>query len=322
MNQECFQELVKCEVVIKYPRLKLRGEASVGGRAIRGSEYTWYPKVVNDLLRNGFRYRRRPKTELWGISACILEAVRSSLQEKYQSEGKWKTAVAGARRRFIWNGKWSVFPKAANLQKIVMDNWVCQIEFIGYLDHGHFCAGVYRIYENTESHSGNSFWGKQYRIWTSKFESQSIRQGKCWGRDFSTELGFNERMKVREISLCEESCGHNKPYDALVIANTLFQQHKRRLHMDITRWSTLKLHWLHSLQSKMEKVYLQSAKTRPGADRGSDHELLIAKFRLKVKKVGKTTRPFRYDLYQIPYDYTVELRNRFKGLGLIECLKN
>ena len=72
----------------------------------------------------------------------------------------------------------------------------------------------------------------------------------------------------------------------------------------------------------MEKLYLQSAKTRPGADRGSDHELLIAKFRLKVKKVGKTTRPFRYDLNQIPYDYTVELRNRFKGLGLIECLKN
>ena len=50
-----------------------------------------------------------------------------------------------------------------------------------------------------------------------------------------------------------------------------------------------------------------------GADCGSDHELLIAKFRLKLKKVGKTTRPFRYDLNQIPYDYTVEVRNRFKG---------
>ena len=66
---------------------------------------------------------------------------------------------------------------------------------------------------------------------------------------------------------------------------------------------------------------IQSAKTRPGADCGSDHELLIAKFRLKLKKVGKTTRPFRYDLNQIPYDYTVEVRNRFKGLDLIECLK-
>ena len=63
-----------------------------------------------------------------------------------------------------------------------------------------------------------------------------------------------------------------------------------------------------------------STKTRPGADCGSDHELLIAKFGLKLKKVGKTNRPFRYDLNQIPYDYTVEVRNRFKGLDLIECL--
>ena len=61
---------------------------------------------------------------------------------------------------------------------------------------------------------------------------------------------------------------------------------------------------------------IQSAKTRLGADCGSDHELLIAKFRLKLKKVGKTTRPFRYDLNQIAYDYTVEVRNRFKGLDL------
>ena len=63
---------------------------------------------------------------------------------------------------------------------------------------------------------------------------------------------------------------------------------------------------------------IQSAKTRPGADCGSDHELLIAKFRLKLKKVGKTTRPFRYDLNKIPYDYTVEVRNRFKALDLID----
>ena len=63
---------------------------------------------------------------------------------------------------------------------------------------------------------------------------------------------------------------------------------------------------------------IQSAKTSPGADCGSDNELLIAKFRRKLKKVGKTTRPFRYDLNQIPNDYTVEVRNRFKGLGLTE----
>ena len=68
----------------------------------------------------------------------------------------------------------------------------------------------------------------------------------------------------------------------------------------------------------MEKLYTESAKTRPGADCGSDPELLVAKFRLKLKKVGKTTRPFRYDLNQIPYDYTVEVRNRFKGPDLID----
>ena len=72
----------------------------------------------------------------------------------------------------------------------------------------------------------------------------------------------------------------------------------------------------------MEKIYIQSAKTRLGADCGSDHELLIAKFSLKLNKVGKTTRPFRYDLNQIPYNYTVDVTKRFKGLDLIECLKN
>ena len=69
----------------------------------------------------------------------------------------------------------------------------------------------------------------------------------------------------------------------------------------------------------MEKLYTVS-KTRLGADCGSDHELLIAKFRLKLKKVVKTTRPLRYDLNQTPYDYRVEVRNRFKGLGLIDRL--
>ena len=71
----------------------------------------------------------------------------------------------------------------------------------------------------------------------------------------------------------------------------------------------------------MEKLYTVR-KRRPGADCGSDHELLITKFRLKLKKVGETARPFRYDLNQIPYDYTVEVRNRFKGLDLTECLMN
>ena len=76
------------------------------------------------------------------------------------------------------------------------------------------------------------------------------------------------------------------------------------------------------LCSQRWRSSIQSTKTRPGADCGSDHELLIAKFRLKWKKVGKTARPFRYDLNQIPYDYTVEVRNRFKGLDLIDTVSN
>ena len=92
---------------------------------------------------------------------------------------------------------------------------------------------------------------------------------------------------------------------------------EKTLHMDIAKWSTPKSDWLYSLQQRW-KSSIQSAKTRQGADCGSDHELLIAKFRLQLKKVGKTTRPFRYDLNHIPHDYTVEMRNRFKGLDLID----
>ena len=80
--------------------------------------------------------------------------------------------------------------------------------------------------------------------------------------------------------------------------------------MGITRWSIPKSDGLYSLQPKMEKHYTVS-KNRPGADCGSDHDLLIAKFRLNLKKVGKTTRPFRYDLNQIHYDSIVEVKNRF-----------
>ena len=72
------------------------------------------------------------------------------------------------------------------------------------------------------------------------------------------------------------------------------------------------------LYSKRWRSSIQLAKTRPRADYGSDHELLIAKLRIKLKKVGKTARPFRYVLNQIPYDYTVEVRNRFKGLDPID----
>ena len=81
--------------------------------------------------------------------------------------------------------------------------------------------------------------------------------------------------------------------------------------------STPKSDWLYSLRPKMEKLYRVS-KNKTGSHCGSDHELLIAKFRLKLKKVGKTTRWFKYDFNQIPYNYTVEVTNRFKGLDLID----
>ena len=107
-------------------------------------------------------------------------------------------------------------------------------------------------------------------------------------------------------------------YSALVIANTLFQQHKRRLYTWTSPDGQHQNQIDYILWSQRWRSSIQSTKTRPGANCGSDHELLIAKFRLKLKKVGKTTRPFRYDLKQIPYDYTVEVRNRFNGLDLID----
>ena len=112
------------------------------------------------------------------------------------------------------------------------------------------------------------------------------------------------------IEFCQEN--------ALVIANTLFQQHKRRLYTWTSPDGQHQNHIDYILCSQRWRSSIQSAKTRLGADCGSDHELLIATFRLKLKKVGETTKPFRYDLNQIPYDYTVEARNRFKGLDLID----
>ena len=94
---------------------------------------------------------------------------------------------------------------------------------------------------------------------------------------------------------------------------TLPTTQEKTLHVDITRRSIPKSDWLYSLQPKTEKLYTLS-KTRPGADCGSDHELLIDKRRFKLKKVRKITRPFRYDLNQIPYNYTAEGRNKIQGI--------
>ena len=106
--------------------------------------------------------------------------------------------------------------------------------------------------------------------------------------------------------------------EALVITNTLFQQHKRRLYTWTSPDGQYRNQIDYILYSQRWRSSIESANTRLGADGGTDHELLIAKFRLKLKKVGKTTRPFSYDLNIIPYDYTMKVTNRFKGLDLID----
>ena len=109
-----------------------------------------------------------------------------------------------------------------------------------------------------------------------------------------------------------ESTGHSKHP---------LPQHKRRLYTWTSPDGQYQNQIDYILCSRRWKRSIQSAKKkRPGADCGTDHDLLIAKFRLKLKKEGKTTRPFRYDLNQIPYNYTVKVRNRFKGLDLIDRL--
>ena len=123
-------------------------------------------------------------------------------------------------------------------------------------------------------------------------------------------LGVWNEAGQRLIEFCQEN--------TLVIASTLFQQHKRWLYT----WTWPDGQYWNHIDSILciwrWRSSIQSTKTRPGVNCGSDHELLIAKFRLKLKKVGKTTRPFRYDLNQILYYYTMEVTNRFKGLDLID----
>ena len=104
----------------------------------------------------------------------------------------------------------------------------------------------------------------------------------------------------------------------LVIANTLCQQHKRRLYTWTSPDGQHQNQTDYILCSHRWRSSIQPAKTRLGADCDSDHEIFIAKFRLKLKEVGKTTRPFKYDLNQILYDYTVEVKNRLKGLDLTD----
>ena len=126
--------------------------------------------------------------------------------------------------------------------------------------------------------------------------------GNCWSLQAWDENCPDRQMRFSALS---NSCREN----ALVLAYTLFLQHKRWLYTWTSPDGQHRNQIDYILCSQRWRRYIWSAKTRPGPDCGSDHELFIAKFRLKLKKVRKTTRPFRYDLYQIPYDYTVEVRN-------------
>ena len=123
-------------------------------------------------------------------------------------------------------------------------------------------------------------------------------------------LGVQNEAGQRLTEFCQEN--------TLVIANTCFQQHKRRLYTRTSADSQYRIQTDYILCSQRWRSSIESAKIRPGADCGSDHVLLLAKFKIKLKKVGKTTRPFRYDLNKIPYDYTVEVTNRFKGVDLVD----
>ena len=139
-------------------------------------------------------------------------------------------------------------------------------------------------------------------------QKQEVR--KHLEQQVNLAFGVENEAGQRLIEFCQEN--------ALVIANTLFQQHERRLYTWTSPGGQHQNQIDYFLCSQRWRSAIQSAKTRLGADCGSDHELLIAKFSLKLKKVGKATRPFRYDLNQIPYDYTVEVKNSFNGLDLID----
>ena len=138
-------------------------------------------------------------------------------------------------------------------------------------------------------------------------ESKSRKSRNTWSNRQIWPWSMEWSRAKANRGLPRDCTGHSK--------HPLPTTKEKTLYMDITRWSSPKSDYI--LCSQRWKSSIQSAKTRPGADCGSVHELLIAKFRLKLKKVGKTTTPFRYDLNQIPYDYTVEMRNRFEGLDLI-----
>ena len=162
-----------------------------------------------------------------------------------------------------------------------------------------FCKDLQELLELIPKKDGLFIIGD----WNAKVGSQEIP-----GVTSKFGLGVQNEAGQRLTEFCQEN--------TLVMANTLFQQHKRRLYTWTSPDGQNQIDSI--LCSQNWRSSIQSAKTRPGADCGSDHELFIAIFRLKLKKVGKTTRPPRYDLNKIPYNYTVEVRNRFEGPDLID----
>ena len=140
---------------------------------------------------------------------------------------------------------------------------------------------------NTKNRCSIHHWGLECKSRNSRKPNRQVT-GKF-------DLGIQNEAGQRLTEFCQEN--------ALVIANTLFQQHKRRLYTWTSPYGQYRNQIDYTLCSQRQRSYIQSAKTRLGTDCRSDYQLLITKFRLKLKKAGKTTRPARYDLNQIPYEY-------------------
>ena len=149
----------------------------------------------------------------------------------------------------------------------------------------------------TQKYIGNTIYRK---VWSQELPGVTGKFG----------LGVQNKAGQRLTEFCQEN--------ALVIGNTLFQQHKKRLYTWTSPDGQYQNQIDYILCSQRWRSSIQPAKTRLGADCGSDHEHLIVKFRFKFKKVGVTTRPFMYDLNHTPYDFTVEVTNSFKWLDLID----
>jgi len=159
---------------------------------------------------------------------------------------------------------------------------------------------TYKSFQNTKKRCPF-----HHKDWNAKIGSQEIPRVKG-----KFGLGIQNEVGQRLTELCQKN--------TLVIANILFQQHKKWLYTWPSPDDQYRNQTDYIICSQRRRSSKQSAKTKSGVDCDSDHQLLTAKFRLKLKKAGKTTRPFRYALNQIPYDYTVEVTNRFKGLDLVD----